>query len=388
MDRWQHSDLERLKALVCATAQAHGAVAVRVACAQPDTRTQQAMNAAIARGDLANWPYDAEYAQRAASPQSVLPGARAVICLALPYGSDAPHAPPLRGRVSSYAWSRDYHVRVRDVLAAVAETLDTAAGAPVTAIACDTKPIAERAFAARSGLGWFGKHSNLITPSHGSFVFLGEVVTTIPLEPDAPLRKTCGSCTRCIPACPTRAIRGDYTIDASRCIADLTQRTDVIPPALRALMGTWVWGCDLCQEACPPNRRAPKQPLPQNDPLATQTAIPGLVELLHLRSGTFKRVYARTAMGWRGAAVLRRNAAIALGNAMDRSTVPALLFSLTGDPNATVRRHVAWALGRVGSPQARTALLAALAREADEGVLDEIHAALETFDRARALDGA
>ena len=141
---------------------------------------------------------------------------------------------------------------MRALLRAVAGEIDEAAGAPVTAIACDTKPLAERAFAARAGLGWIGKHTNLIAPGLGSFVFLGEIVTTLELPADAPLRKSCGACARCIEACPTRALRGDYTIDANRCISDLTQRTDAIPRAMRALIGDWVWGCDICQLVCPP----------------------------------------------------------------------------------------------------------------------------------------
>src|SRR5436305_5986510 len=161
----------------------------------------------------------------------------------------------MEGRVKNNAWRSDYNHRVKALLRKVAREIDAAAGGPVTAIACDTNPIAERAFAARAGLGWIGKHTNLISPRFGSFFFLGEIVTTLELPPDPPVRKTCGSCMRCIPACPTGALRGDYTIDATRCIADLTQRTDAIPRDMRPLIGTWVWGCDLCQLACPPNLR-------------------------------------------------------------------------------------------------------------------------------------
>lgn len=379
MDRWQPSELSRLKALIGEIARQRGAAAVRITSAHSDASTREALRASIARGDLANWPYDDAYAERAASPQSLLANARAVICVAMPYASEPPPSPPLSGRVSSYAWSADYHHRVKAILSEIAQTLDRAAGETVTAIACDTKPIAERAFAARAGLGWFGKHSNLINPEYGSFVFLGEVVTTIPFEPDPALRKTCGACTRCIPACPTRAIRGDYTIDASRCIADLTQRTDEIPRELRPLVGTWVWGCDLCQTACPPNRRARKPSPVENAPISRETAVPALLDLLQLRSGTFKRTYAKTAMGWRGAAILRRNAAVALGNALDRSSLAALGRALANDPHPMVRSHVAWALGRIGSPPAVLALRAALHRERDDGVLREIRQALEPF---------
>lgn len=385
MDRWQPSDLDAIKRLAREEALRLGASDVRVADAREDLRTREAMRAAFSRGDFITWQYDDAYAQKAASPQNVLDGARSVICVSVPYRTQTPAAGPMEGRVSNYAWSPDYHHRVKSLLREVASRIDAAAGEPVTAIACDTKPLAERAFAARSGLGWIGKHTNLITPAAGSFVFLGEIVTTLPLASDAPLRKTCGSCTRCIPACPTGALRADYTIDAMRCISDLTQRTDAIPIELRPFIGTWVWGCDLCQQACPPNARATVDAAAENLPISRDVASPSLVRLLQLRSGEFKRTYQRTAMGWRGAAILRRNAAVALGNTLDRAAVPSLIQALAQDPHAMVRAHVAWALGRIGSPSALEALRARLPFEQDGGVLSEIELALEPYAASGAL---
>lgn len=383
-DRWRPSDLEEIKRLACETARELGAADVRVAPAHPDEAARDAMRAAFARGDFTTWRYDDAYASKASSPEHVLAGAQSVVCVAMPYRTDEPAAPPLSGRVSNYAWSADYHHRVKALLSQVAMRIDEAAGESVTAIACDTKPLAERAFAARAGLGWVGKHTNLINPRAGSFVFLGEIVTTLPLPPDAPLKKTCGSCARCVDACPTGALRGDYTIDATRCIADLTQRTDGIPPAMRPLIGTWVWGCDLCQIACPPNERATVHASDENRALTTQTSTPSLLALLQLRSGEFKRTYARTAMGWRGAAILRRNAAVALGNALDRAAVPALARAVREDPHPMVRGHAAWALGRIGGPQAAGYLRQCLAQEQDEHVREELTLALSTAEPQRA----
>lgn len=343
------------------------------------------MARSFARGDLATWTYDESYARAAADPSRILEGARSVVCLAFPYATPTPDRPPLHGRVSNYAWSLDYHKRVRAVLGELARAIDTFAGACVTAIACDTKPIAERAFAARAGLGWIGKHTNLISPNAGSFVFLGEIVTTLDLEPDAPLRKSCGACARCVDACPTGALRGDYTIDATRCIADLNQRTDAIPRALRPLVGDWVWGCDLCQIACPPTALAGNQGGPSSRPSAVKAGAPPLVEMLAMRSGEFKRRYAPTAMGWRGAAVLRRNAAVALGNSLDRSAISPLAQALRSDPNPMVRAHAAWALGRIAAPRAFEALRTSLETERDTGVSGEIRAALETLRPAASL---
>jgi epoxyqueuosine reductase len=388
-DHWQPSDLDAVKRLACQAALELGAADVRVAPAHTDATAREAMRAAFARGDFTTWRYDDEYARKASAPEHVLAGAKSVICIAVPYRTDEPVPAPLAGRVSNYAWSADYHHRVKAMLARIAQRIDEAAGKPVTAIACDTKPLAERAFAARAGLGWVGKHTNVINPHAGSFVFLGEIVTTLALQPDTPLRKTCGSCTRCITACPTGALRGDYTIDATRCIADLTQRTDAIPRGMRALIGSWVWGCDLCQVACPPNERASVRANEANRALSPETSAPSLIRLLQLRSGEFKRTYARTAMGWRGAAILRRNAAVALGNALDRAAIPALAQALRDDPHPMVRGHAAWALGRIGGHEAFAHLCAALEREEDKGVREELVAALADFGTpaaARALE--
>jgi epoxyqueuosine reductase len=372
-----HSPLSKRDAVAIVREAAAGMpCVVRVASAAADARARRRMQASFARGDFATWGYDARRARRAADPSKILPGARSVICVAVAYATPPSQGAPLSGRVSRYAWSQDYHGVLSRTLAEAAARIDARAGRAVTAVACDTKPIAERAFAARAGLGWIGKHTGLIEPQAGSFVFLGEIVTTLALEPDPPVRKSCGACMRCVAACPTNALRGDYTIDAGRCISDLTQRTDGVPRELRALVGMWVWGCDVCQEVCPPTQRAGSGGAAQFAPASAQTAAPDLQRLLRMRSAVFRREFAATAMGWRGAAVLRRNAAVALGNALDRSTVPSLRDALERDPHPMVRGHAAWALGRIGSPAAIDALRARRAVEGDARVCEEIEAAM------------
>ncbi len=355
---------------------------MRIASAEPSALTRERFGASVARGDLATWRYDQRYADVASDPHTLLPSAQSVVCIAVRYATPAPRLERGRGRTSNYAWSPDYHRRMKAILARLAGEIETLGGA--TAIACDTAPLAERAFAERAGLGWVGKHTNVIAPGLGSYVFLGEVVTSLALAPDAPSRKSCGSCARCVDACPTGALRGDYTIDATRCISDLTQRTDAIPRDLRPFVGTWVWGCDLCQDACPPTQRAPHD-APAFAPLDAEAQAPSLQALLRLRSGEFKRRYAKTAMGWRGAALLRRNAAVALGNGLDRADVPALAAALVNDPHPQVRGHAAWALGRIGSPQAFAALRAATEHERNQTVAGEIAAALKPLSQVEQL---
>jgi epoxyqueuosine reductase len=380
----QPSDAVALTAEVKRAAVECGARAVRIAGADVDPATRERMRASFERGDLATWPYGEAYAAAAADPAALFPGARSVVCIAVPYATRPPAERRGRGRVSAYAWSRDYHRRMQTLLREIAARIDALAGAAVTRVACDTAPLAERAFAARAGLGWIGKHTSLIVSGLGSAVFLGEIVTTLALEPDRPLRTSCGGCARCVDVCPTGALRGDNTIDATRCISDVTQRRDAIPPALRPLVGTWIWGCDLCNDACPPSIRAGRTGDAAFAPLDADLAEPDLQGLLHMRGRTFARVR-ETAMGWRGATVLRRNAAVALGNGLDRADVPALVEALTGDRSALVRGHAAWALGKIGSPRALAALRAARSVEHDATVRTELDTALELSAAGGAL---
>jgi epoxyqueuosine reductase len=276
---------------------------------------------------------------------------------------------------------------MQTLLREIAARIEALAPGSATRVVCDTAPLAERAFAARAGLGWIGKHTSLIVKGLGSAVFLGEIVTTLELEPDAPVRTSCGACTRCVDICPTGALRGDSTMDATRCISDLTQRRDPIPRALRPLIGTWVWGCDLCNDACPPSIQAGRAGDDAFGPIDAELGTPDLHALLRLRGKAFARVR-RTAMGWRGAAVLRRNAAVALGNGLDRADVPALAEALRDDPSPLVRGHAAWALGRIGSPPAYAALRRSAAHEADPAVAEEVAAALEPSASVAAFNQA
>jgi epoxyqueuosine reductase len=242
----------------------------------------------------------------------------------------------------------------------------------------DTGPLVDRAAAVRAGIGWFGKNGNVLTKEFGSWVLLGELITTLDLEPDEPLKTNCGECEVCIDRCPTGAIGPDGTVDARRCISDLTQLKTPIPLDLRKSIGNRIWGCDDCQSPCPVNLRKEQAisastgafaPMPQ---IGTSVDLPAV---LRMTKSEFREWFGPTSMAWRGKAVLQRNAAVALGNSRDARAVPHLIAALE-DLKPLVRGHAAWALGELGGDAAREALASLLTRESDEWVYDEAETAL------------
>jgi len=340
---------------------------------------------------------------RGTSPQTLLPGARSIICLGLNYyAGEFPPPPALAGRVARYAWSRDYHKVMKKRMKAYVDGLRTRLGTEIAAHwYVDDGPMLDRAAARRAGVGWFGKNTNILTPSLGSWVFLGQVVTDLELEPDQALKKTCGNCVRCIPACPTGAIVSPYILDNSRCISHLTiENRGEIPLEMRPLMQDWVFGCDICQDVCPVNRKASPSssanlaegqwagPLQteQPEPPKVQGTTPAwlsLVEILEMSEEDFRSRF-------RGSPILRakrvglqRNACVALGNLGDAAAVSALIRALTHG-ETLVRGHAAWALGCIGTDHCHQALEQAGAVETDDWVLKEIDQARHTAVSSRA----
>ena len=303
-------------------------------------------------------------------PGGVLPGARSVVACALGYFQ----GPEVEGPsgVARYAWGEDYHTVMELRLRTLADAIADLAPGTVARAYVDTGPILERDLAARAGLGWVGKNTMLLHPDLGSFFFIGVVLTTAELEPDAPLPDRCGSCTRCLDACPTGAFVDPYVLDARRCIAYLTiEHRGPIPTDLRPGIGAWTFGCDVCQDVCPWNRRAPAT----GETAFAPRRHPPLAELLALDEAAYLEGFRGSPLKRARRGGLARNAAIALGNAGTPGDVPALRGAL-GHAEPTVRGHAAWALGRIGGGAAHGALLAARAREADAGVLEEIERAL------------
>ena len=339
----------------------------------------QAAQERVRQGYMNGMPwFTQEHVQRASDPQTLLPGARSIVAVALSYlppdNEDTP-GEALTGKVARYARWTDYHQVMKAKLRTLASALPLHVGRQVrTRVFVDDSPLLERAVAQRAGLGWFGKNTNILTPTHGSWVFLGSLITDLDLEPDEPLKKSCGDCVRCIPACPTGAIVAPYAIDASRCISYLTiECRGPIPHHLRPLVSDWVFGCDICQEVCPVNDDVPGAAIEKLK--RTGFSALELVPLLTMTQQEFSTRFRNTPIKRAKRVGMQRNACVALGNIGDLRAVPALGQALQqGEP--MVRGHAAWALGRLGGPEAFRLLGQALAREADPDVRDEIEAAL------------
>jgi epoxyqueuosine reductase len=365
-------------------ARAEGFEMVRFAAAEPMLGARAEAQTRLAEGALAGMAWmTAEWLDRATEPERFLAGARTVVMVGLPYhGADAaPPGPgqPARGRVARYARGRDYHRVFEKKLRRIARVLREEMGASARATV-DYGPLLERPLAAAAGMGWLGKSTMLLVPGFGPWVLLGAIATDLEIAPDPPLRKTCGSCTRCIVACPTGAISPEGNVlDARLCISYHTiENRGPIPRDLRAKFGGWVFGCDDCLDSCPVGA-ANAATHPDFVPAGPDDAFPPLAELLQLDEGTF-------AERFRGRAIMRskrdglaRNACIALGNVGRAVDAPVLTDALD-DTSPLVRGHAAWGLvqlaTRVGVPGAKAALEKRLAVEQDGWVREEIVAAL------------
>jgi epoxyqueuosine reductase len=370
---------------------------VRVTHAEPFAAAETALKERIGAHlmDGLDW-FTAERAGVASNPRALLPDARSVISLGLFYLTDAPRdltAPgEPHGRVSCYAWGDDYHEVIRaklEQLAGGLRELAPPSGAPgQTRLFVDYGRMVDRAAAQRSGLGWYGKNTNILTKGWGSWVFLAEIVTNLDLEPDPPLGANCGRCEIRLHACPTGAFVAPYVLDNRRCISYLTiELRGSIPMELRPLIGNHIFGCDICQEVCPVNQRAEARlrasgrlggerdrlEFRPRDPTASS---PALIPLLGLDEEGFRERFRHSPIKRAKRRGLLRNVCVALGNIGDRAAVPALIGALR-DHEPLVRGHAAWALGQLGGAEARAALLAAREAEEEPGVAAEIACALD-----------
>jgi epoxyqueuosine reductase len=317
-------------------------------------------------------------------PRFILADVRSIISVGMSYyfedGSGEWEDNGPKGTISRYARGDDYHLIMESKLEELLRFIKARSGGEVKGkVYVDTGPVLEREVASRAGVGWFGKNTMLINTRLGSFTFLGEILVNIELEYDSAEREHCGKCALCLAACPTNAFVGPYVLDSRRCIAYLTiELKGSIPNELRPLIGNRIFGCDICQDVCPWNRKIPFGRRDAFRPRNDLTA-PDLIPLMGLTEEEFGSRY-------RGSPIKRakrrgflRNVAVALGNSGDRRAVPVLVRAM-GDSEPLVRGHAAWALGRVGGEGARKGLEEALEREVDGYVRDEIAGALMELD--------
>jgi epoxyqueuosine reductase len=311
-------------------------------------------------------------------PDHVLADVQSVVMVALNYKTcDPPDCGVNEGRIARYAWgANDYHDLLKQRLQQLADWLHERAPGCRTRCVVDTAPLLERDFAQLAGLGWFGKNTMLLNKRLGSFLFLGALLTNVELEPDEPHATAhCGACTRCLDVCPTDAFPEPYVLDARKCISYLTiELRGPMPAELRPGVGEWLFGCDLCQDVCPWNRKPPRSNdaglQPQSD-LAPADAL----ALLQMTVPEFRARFRNSPLsrpGWSG---LRRNAAIVLGNRGDAAAEPALCIALRDD-DPVVRGAAAWALGQLATPTAVAALQSRRTVEDNPEVIAELDAAL------------
>ena len=372
--------MQDLKSYITEYAIKSGFDLVRITGADEFARDRDAALARIKAGQMDGLPwYTESRVRRGADPQTLLPGARSIICLGLSYldADDSGTPAPGGGKVARYARVKDYHRAMKRRMKAFVRGLEEHLESSIEAKwYVDDGPMLDRAAAARSGLGWFGKSTNILTPSHGSWVLLGQVITDLDLEPDPPLQKTCGSCVRCIDDCPTGAIVAPFVVDNERCISYQTiENRGVIPLAMRPLIGDWIFGCDICQDVCPVNRKAekPLQPIQMAEAVGSSGQL-DLVEILALSEAEFRTRFQGTSIMRAKRVGLQKNACVALGNNRDESGVEALVSTLkTAEP--LVRGHAAWALGQIATPNAIRSLEQSATSESDTYVLGEIETA-------------
>lgn len=321
--------------------------------------------------------------EKRVNPQLLLDGAQSIISIALAYPSKMKvHVQSKKGERRGIfcraSWGEDYHYILRDRLRKLEEFILSKVPEAKVKSMVDTGELADRAVAQRAGIGWSGKNCSIITPEFGSYVYLGEMVTNIPFEPDIPMEDQCGDCNLCIDACPTGALVQGGQLNAHRCVAFLTQTKDYLPDEFRDKIGNRIYGCDSCQTACPKNKG---MNFHYHEEMKAEPEIvkPLLKPILHISNRDFKEKFGPLSGSWRGKKPIQRNAIIALAHFKDESAIEDLIVVMNKDSRPVIRGTAAWALGKIGGQAAKDALEKAYEKETDEKAKNEIEKGLAFF---------
>jgi epoxyqueuosine reductase len=341
---------------------------IGVTSAEPFVETMEHLRLYHEQGHASGFEHDV--IEERVDPRTWFPTAKSIVAIAMAYRTEksvsAKKPEGLRGQMSMYAWGMDYHLVLKDKLEKLAKRLEQEVGHPIKVHnSVDTGPLVDRAVAQRAGIGWIGKNCSLITEKYGSWVFLGQLVTDLAIEPNEPAPPPqCADCPDlCLKACPTNALVNPFQTDSSKCLSYITQMKGFIPKEYRAKLGRRLWGCDTCQVVCPKNREVAFGTAVEFDP-DPEYAFPDLMKLLDLSNRQFRKEYGNSAAAWRGVRVMQRNAVIALGNMREKRALPRLI-ELLKDERPEIRGTAAWALQKIDEEASREAVAEAYAKEQD-----------------------
>jgi len=319
--------------------------------------------------------------EKRTNPSLLLPKAKSIVAIALAYPSKMKDAPrstkdARRGIFCRASWGTDYHVVLKKKLDMLEEFLRSKHVDIRTKSMVDTGELSDRAVAERAGIGFSAKNCMIITPEFGSYVYLAEMITNVPFEPDEKIEDQCGTCNKCVDSCPTGALVNPGQLNSQRCISFLTQTKGFLPDEFRSKLGNRLYGCDTCQTVCPINKGKDFHLHPEMEP-DPEIAKPLLKPLLTISNREFKEKYGHVSGSWRGKKPIQRNAILALAHFKDTSALPVLIELMHKDPRPVIRGTAAWAIGKIGDDQQLPELEKALERESDEEAKKEIVKGIE-----------
>ncbi|MED1750735.1 MULTISPECIES: tRNA epoxyqueuosine(34) reductase QueG [Bacillus] len=319
--------------------------------------------------------------EKRTNPSLLLPKAKSIVAIALAYPSKMKDAPrstkdARRGIFCRASWGTDYHVVLKKKLDMLEEFLRSKHVDIRTKSMVDTGELSDRAVAERAGIGFSAKNCMIITPEFGSYVYLAEMITNVPFEPDEKIEDQCGTCNKCVDSCPTGALVNPGQLNSQRCISFLTQTKGFLPDEFRSKIGNRLYGCDTCQIVCPINKGKDFHLHPEMEP-HPEIAKPLLKPLLTISNREFKEKYGHVSGSWRGKKPIQRNAILALAHFKDASALPVLIELMHKDPRPVIRGTAAWAIGKIGDVQQLSELEKALERESDEEAKQEMIKGIE-----------